>query len=122
MICIETIGDRIKILIKTFSLTQKEFAENLKITPARINQIITNNDIPSDMLLNLISKSYNINFEWLKKGTGEMLLSSNNTSNITEDIISLINNLDEPSQSIALNILKQLVEFREISIKNDRHN
>jgi len=67
--------ERIIKIIKTFNLTQKEFAKNIGITSAGLNDYLKGraNDISSNKIKNIILK-YNINPIWLLTGEGKMFL------------------------------------------------
>jgi len=59
---------RMKELRKDFCLSQVEFAERLGITNAHISKIEKGKTVPSDALIKLICKEFNVNELWLKKG------------------------------------------------------
>lgn len=67
---IMNIGDRIKKVRKINQLNQSQFAHILGISQTHISKIESNKDIPSDKILRTIEIEFNINFEWLKYGTG----------------------------------------------------
>ena len=66
------ISQRIKELRNTLELTQKNFADKLGITNAHISKIEKGKTSPSDALIKLISKEYDVNENWLKFGIGDM--------------------------------------------------
>lgn len=59
---------RIKELRKDLSMSQVEFAKNLGVTNAHISKIEKGGTVPSDALIKLISKEYQVNENWLKTG------------------------------------------------------
>lgn len=65
----EAICIRIKELRKELSMSQVEFAKNLGVTNAHISKIEKGGTVPSDALIKLISKEYQVNENWLKTGT-----------------------------------------------------
>lgn len=71
------IGPRIKFLRKYLELTQLVFAEKLGIDRSHISNIEKAGKMPSEMLIRHIANTYNANLDWLKDGTGKMLLSEN---------------------------------------------
>lgn len=107
----DTLSSRIKYLIKINNLTQKQFADSLKVTPAFISEIIKNKSKPNDSTLNLISILYNINFEWLKYGKGEIF--AQNKSLEVQNIIDILNSLDKDHQKAALVLLKELYDLNK---------
>lgn len=65
----EEICIRIKELRKRLCMSQVEFAKNLGVTNAHISKIEKGGTVPSDALIKLISKEYQVNENWLKTGT-----------------------------------------------------
>lgn len=68
----ESVGERIKKIRKDRKLTQKAFAEQLKMSENYIWQIEKGDREPSDKVLRLICSIYNVDEIWLQTGTGEM--------------------------------------------------
>lgn len=64
----EEICIRIKELRKQLCMSQVEFAKNLGVTNAHISKIEKGGTVPSDALIKLISKEYQVNENWLKTG------------------------------------------------------
>lgn len=63
-------------------LTQKEFGNALGVSRGVIANIENFFVDPKPLLLDMICKTYNVNEEWLKEGTGEMFRQPS-----TEDVI-----------------------------------
>lgn len=70
------IKDRIKELRQSLSMTQQEFAGRLGIKRNTIAKYETGLNNPTDAVLSLICKTWNINSEWLKTGNGEMYIDN----------------------------------------------
>jgi len=68
--------DRLKLLIEVLGLKNKEFAQRLGLKPSTISDYLHGRGNPSDTVLILISKTFNVNPEWLKTGQGEMFLKA----------------------------------------------
>lgn len=68
----ETVGERIKKIRKDRKLTQKAFAEQLKMSENYIWQIEKGDREPSLKVLRLICSIYNVDEIWLQTGTGNM--------------------------------------------------
>ena len=64
--------DRIKTLRKSLKLNQTEFGDRIGATQAMVTSYETGRVIPSDAILKLISKEFNVSFAWLKTGEGPM--------------------------------------------------
>lgn len=64
--------DRIKAIRKDHSLTQTEFADQIGATRAMIASYEGGAVVPSDTILKLICKEFNVSYAWLKTGEGPM--------------------------------------------------
>ena len=64
------IGERVKKVRNYYGLTQNEFAEKLLLSRNTVATYEIGRCNPSDSALSLISKEFNVSFEWLKNGTG----------------------------------------------------
>lgn len=68
-----TIGDRVKELRKNECfMTQAQFAKHLGVTNAHISKIEKGLTVPSEALIKLICKSFNVSEYWLKDGITPM--------------------------------------------------
>lgn len=67
-----TIGERIKKVRKDKDLTQQLFAEKIGTTANVLTNYETGRRNPSSSVINNICKTFSINEEWLRNGTGEM--------------------------------------------------
>lgn len=69
----ETINDRVKLIIEREQMSVKEFAESINITDATIKHIINGRNNPSyDVMQKILSRYPYINSSWLIMGEGEM--------------------------------------------------
>lgn len=66
-------GDRIKALRQSLGLTQQEFAEKVGIKRGAIANYEIGRNI-SDVVINSICMTYNVNERWLRTGDGEMFV------------------------------------------------
>lgn len=69
-----TMSERIKQLRKEFDITQKDMARELGVTNAHISRIEKGLTMPSDALIKLIAKLYEVSEPWLKTGEGPMMI------------------------------------------------
>lgn len=66
--------DRFKELRKNVGLTQQEFADRIKIARTNVACYESGKNKPSDAVVSLICKEWNVNEEWLRTGSGEMFI------------------------------------------------
>ena len=67
-----TLGERIKKVRRDKDLTQQLFAEKIGTTANVLTNYETGRRNPSSSVINNICKTFNVNEEWLRNGTGEM--------------------------------------------------
>jgi SOS-response transcriptional repressor LexA len=72
---IEFQGNRLKEIRSFAKKTQQEFAERLGITRSKVSDIEAGNQKITTELAEKISKVFNVNFEWLLTGKGQMFNS-----------------------------------------------
>ena len=65
-------GERLKDLRKALGLTQQEFADRIGIARGNIGAYEVSKNSPSDAVISLICREFNVNEVWLRDGTGEM--------------------------------------------------
>lgn len=63
---------RIREVRKKAGLTMEEFGKRLGVTKAAISNIESGSRNPSEQIIMLICREFNINEEWLKTGEGSM--------------------------------------------------
>ena len=67
-------NERIKELRKRLNLTQQEFADRLSIKRGAVANYEVGRNTPSDSVIALICREFNISERWLREGEGEMFL------------------------------------------------
>ncbi len=70
-----TIGNRLKILIKSLGLNLKEFSRKTGIPYPTLQDYLANKRVPGGENLQKISMQLNVNLNWLLTGEGEMFIS-----------------------------------------------
>lgn len=69
---------RVKELRKTLGLTMEKFGSRLGVTKVAISNIENGNRNVTEQMLKSICREFNVNESWLRSGTGEMFLSTDN--------------------------------------------
>lgn len=75
----DTVGNRIKELRKTLCFKQVEFAKRVLVSSSYISKVESGKETPSDIFIKLIALEFNISYDWLKNGSGEMNIKNNNS-------------------------------------------
>ena len=84
--------NRIRVIRKSTNLTQAEFGERICATRAMIASYESGAVIPSDPILKLISKEFNVSYSWLKTGeheTEDFIMKEQSSSWSAETTLSL---------------------------------
>ena len=68
----QTIGDRISIIIKRSGLTKTKFAEQLHLSQQFISSLCSGAKQPSDRTIADICREFNVSEAWLRDGVGDI--------------------------------------------------
>ena len=102
-----TLNERIKKLRKGLDLTQQEFADRLGTTRNNIAGYEVGRRSPSEAVISLICKTFNVSETWLRTGEGEMFVPSPNGV------------LDELSQKSGLSVRGKVIVEKFLDLKPD---
>lgn len=107
---LSSLGERIKELRMSVGLSQKEFGIRIGVSDTAVSKIERGERNPSEQTILSICREFNVNYAWLKEGTGDMF------SNASEDLFDQLANkynLDE----FDIKVIKRYVNFS----KEQRH-
>lgn len=119
-----TVNDRIKELRMSQNLTMEQFGERIGIKRSSVSLIESGKNNPSDQTIMLICREFNISEEWLRHGTGDMYIQSDDrlamyVSEITDgdddfikDLIEVYMELDQASKDALKLIADKMAEKR----------
>lgn len=102
-----TLSERIKEVRTSSGDTQTKFAEKLSISRSAVSKIESGENTPSSQTIALICKIYNINYQWLVNGNGEMFKEND------IDAQAAVDELMTGDNEFAKNILVKLVRLSE---------
>ncbi len=103
-------NERLKKLRKSLDLTQQEFADKIGIARGNIAAYEVGKNAPSDAVISLICKIFNVNENWLRNGTGEMSLPKDRQTEITELTKQLLNEEPNSFKNRLVSVLANLTE------------
>lgn len=83
-------NERLKNLRKALNLTQQEFADKIGIARGNIGAYEVGKNAPSDAVISLICREFNVNEHWLRDGTGEMFVQMSEDEQIADFIGNLL--------------------------------
>lgn len=102
-----TVNDRIKQLRKKEDLSQETFAKKINLTRNSISLIEGGSRNPSDRTILDICEKFNVNYEWLKNGEGEIYKET------SDSIIRLLKN-EYDLDDIDVKIIEDYLELSPI--------
>ena len=102
--------DRIKKIRKELELTQQAFADKLHVTRNNIAGYEAGTRNPSDAVISLICREFNVNEHWLRDGTGEMFIEQTRDEQISSFIGSIQSSDDDSFKKRFISMLSALDE------------
>lgn len=103
-----SVGSRIKELRNSLDLTQQKFADRLGIQRGIIGKYEVDVSAPSDAVISLICRVFNVREAWLRDGTGEMLEIKPRAEELGELVRKLL--ADRP-ESFRSRLITSLLRF-----------
>lgn len=111
------IGDRIKEVRKKLGLTQEDFSKKIGTARNTIASYEINRREPMEATIRAICREFNVNYDWLKSGDGEMFDALPET---LIDEVAVEYDLDDLDRRIMLSYLR-LSESERSVIKKYIH-
>ena len=105
-----TIGERIKKLRKELTLTQQAFADKLGVKRDNIAGYETEKRSPSEAVISLICKTFNVNEKWLRNDEGEIFIQQSKEDEIRFAVENL---LSGESSEFKRRLIKVLTTLKE---------
>lgn len=104
-------NERIKALRKKLKLTQQEFADKLGTSRGNIGSYEVGKSAPSDAVISLIRKTFNVNEIWLRTGEGEMFEELPEEDEVAAYVSDLLEDDENPLYDIIKDIMKTYSEL-----------
>lgn len=79
----ESINDRLRILISALDIRKTEFAQRINVSQPFISQLCSGSKVPSDRTIADICREFNVSEHWLRTGEGEMFAKVSRNREIT---------------------------------------
>ena len=102
--------ERLKELRKALGLTQQEFADRLHIKRTNIGNYEVGVSLPTDSVIALICREFNVSEEWLRNGTGEMFIPMTRDEEIATFIGGIQADVDDTFKKRLISVLAKLDE------------
>lgn len=104
------LNERLKKLRKILGLTQHEFASRIGSVQNTITGYETGRRVPSNQVISLISKEFNVNENWLRTGEGDMFIKLDKKTELENAIKTFLSSESESFRERLVTVLIQLDE------------
>ena len=88
-------NERLKKLRKELDMTQQEFADKLGTARNNIAGYETGKRNPSNAVISLICREFNVNEKWLRTGEGDMFIELSRSDEIAQFVGQLMTEEDD---------------------------
>ena len=102
--------DRIKKIRKELDLTQQEFADRIGIARGNVGAYEVGKNAPSDAVISLICREFNVNEQWLRDGTGKMFIEQSRNEQMAKLTKQLLNEEEDSFKNKLISVLANLTE------------
>ena len=102
--------ERMKELRKNLNLTQQELADQLHIKRTNIANYESGLSSPTDSVIALICREFNVSEEWLRSGTGDMFVPMTRDEEIATFIGGIQADVDDTFKKRLISVLAKLDE------------
>ena len=110
-------GARIKVLRQSLGLTQQEFADRIGIKRGAIANYEIGRNI-SDVVINSICRTFNVNEHWLRTGEGEMFVQISRDKEVMRFVGEVMRGEEDTFRRRFLLALARLPEERWADIED----
>lgn len=104
---------RVKDVRKSLGLNQTDFAKHIGLTQTAYSMIESGIRPLSDKHIKVICSEFGVNEHWIRKGVGEMFLSSP----YEKEFMDIFKNLTPESKDFLLKMSKELLNTQEKLLK-----
>lgn len=102
--------DRIKKIRKELDLTQQEFADRLNVGRNNIAGYETGKRSPSDAVISLICREFDVNEQWLRENVGEPFIERSRNEQMAKLTKRLLNEEEDSFKNRLISVLANLTE------------
>ena len=103
-----TINERISLLIKDRGLTQSKFAERIHLTQAHVSRICSGSNEPTERTISDICREFGVSLAWLEHGDGEMYVQRSANEELALLVTDIMSDADDSFRKRFLSLLMAL--------------
>ena len=100
--------DRIRDLRKALQMTQQEFAAKIGASRNSIASYETGARVPLDSVLTLISRTFNVNEDWLRTGEGAMFNEVTRDERVAEFVGEVLSGKSDSIKRRMISVLSRM--------------
>ena len=105
---VKNLDTRIKLLRKHLNMTQQEFADSLSVKRGAIANYEVGRNEPTDSVIALICREFNVNEEWLRTGEGDMFRKRTKNQEILAFANEIMEDVDDSFKKRFVRALSKL--------------
>lgn len=103
-----TMGERIRALRKELKMNQNDFGLRIGLASNTITNYETDRRNPSNQVLELICREFNVNEDWLKNESGEMFVKITPDENLAFFMGQLLSKQDDTPKKMFFRAMSKL--------------
>lgn len=100
--------DRIKKVRQFYGLTQAEFGKKIGVKGNTVTNYENGLRSPSEAVVRAISREFGVSLDWLKEGTGDMMIPVSRNDEISLFAADIIRDPDDSFRKRLVEVLAQL--------------
>lgn len=104
----ETMADRISMIIRDREKTKTAFAERINVSQAFVSQMCSGVKIPSDRTIADICREFNVNEDWLRTGRGDPYIQLSRDEELAQFFGEMMKGEDPDFRRRLLSVMSRL--------------
>lgn len=113
-----TINDRIALLIKDLGITRSSFADRIRVSRPFVSELCSGVKQPSDRTIADIAREFGVSLAWLEDGEGEMYVKRSANEELGLLVTDIMSDADDSFRKRFLSLLMALPPEKWSEIEN----
>lgn len=103
-----TINDRIALLIKDLGITRSSFADRIRVSRPFVSELCSGVKQPSDRTIADIAREFGVSLAWLEDGEGEMYVKRSANEELGLLVANIMSDVDDSFRKRFITLLMAL--------------
>lgn len=103
-----TINDRIALLIKDLGITRSSFADRIRVSRPFVSELCSGVKQPSDRTIAAIAREFGVSLAWLEDGEGEMYVKRSANEELALLVSNIMSDADDSFRKRFITLLMAL--------------